>query len=73
MQILNAGDGLAGATVRDDAGETLGAGMKRQKLRARPIGDRNFHALRLQIFHDQSLPKKFHARRNSSSRSASRK
>ena len=46
VQIVNAGHGLARAAVRDDAGESLGAGMKRQELRARPIDDRHFGGFR---------------------------
>jgi len=46
VQIVNAGDSLARAAVRDDAGEPLGAGMKRQKMRACPIGDRQFGGFR---------------------------
>jgi hypothetical protein len=46
VQIVNAGDGLAGAAVGDDAGKTRGAGMKQEKLRARPIVDRDLGALR---------------------------
>jgi hypothetical protein len=54
MQILNAGHRLARPAVGDDAGEPLGARMKRKKLTARPVRDGDLGALRFQIFHGQS-------------------
>jgi len=38
---------LPARAMRDDAGEPLGAGTKRQKLGARPVRDGDFGALRL--------------------------
>ena len=55
MQILNAGHRLARPAVGDDAGEPLGARMKRKKLTARPVGDGDLGALRLGVFHDGCL------------------
>ena len=39
LQLVHARDGLAGAAVGHDAGETLGPGMERSELRARAVVD----------------------------------